>query len=103
VLLVVKDRLEKTGRRLKRAVVRSVKHRCNDWFFFLPMTPSFSFTANGFEVEAVSEDMTLVKFFDYRPWKVGQKLLVLSDIRGKVLAVRDMKLPVRIDVLKKLV
>ncbi|MEM1945691.1 MAG: hypothetical protein QXU87_09750 [Candidatus Caldarchaeum sp.] len=102
VFLVVKDRLEKTGRKLKRAVVKSVRHRGNDWFFFLPMTPSFSFTANGFEVEAVSEDMTLVKFLDCRPWKVGQKLLVLSDIKGKVLAVRDMKLPIRIDMLKKL-
>ncbi|MEM4343171.1 MAG: hypothetical protein QXT91_02430, partial [Candidatus Caldarchaeum sp.] len=44
VFLVVKDRVEKAGRRLRRAVVRSVKHSGNDWFFFLPMTPSFTFT-----------------------------------------------------------
>ncbi|MCS6769846.1 MAG: hypothetical protein NZ570_05365 [Candidatus Caldarchaeum sp.] len=102
VFLVAKDRVEKAGRRLRRAVVRSVKQRGNDWFFFLPMTPSFAFTANGYEVEAVSEDMTVLKFFDWRPWRTGQKLLVLSDIRGKVLAVRDFSSPVKMEVLRKL-
>ncbi len=101
--LVMKDRLEKTGRKLRRDVVRSVTQRGNDWFFFLPMTPSFSFTANGFEVEAVSEDMVLVRFFDWKPWKIGQKLLVLYDMGGKVLAVRDLRLPIQLEVLKKLV
>lgn len=102
VFLVAKDRVEKAGRRLRRAVVRSVKQRGNDWFFFLPMTPSFAFTANGYEVEAVSEDMTVLRFFDWRPWRTGQKLLVLSDIRGKVLAVRDFSSPVKMEVLRKL-
>ncbi len=101
--LVIKDRLEKAGRKLRRAVVKSVKHRGNDLFFPLPMTPFFSFTANGFEVEAVSEDMVLVRFFDWKPWKIGQKLLILYDVRGKVLAVRDLRLPVKLEVLKKLV
>ncbi|MEM2095284.1 MAG: hypothetical protein QXX19_03295 [Candidatus Caldarchaeum sp.] len=102
VFLVVKDRVEKAGRRLRRAVVRSVKHSGNDWFFFLPMTPSFTFTVSGYEVEAVSEDFTVVRFFDWRPWKTGQRLLVLSDIKGKVLAVRDFASPVRIDVVRRL-
>ncbi|MCS7138102.1 MAG: hypothetical protein NZ941_07020 [Candidatus Caldarchaeum sp.] len=102
VFLVAKDRVEKAGRRLRRAVVRSVKQRGNDWFFFLPMTPSFAFTANGYEVEAVSEDMTVLRFFDWRPWRTGQKLLILSDIKGKVLAVRDFSSPVKMEVLRKL-
>lgn len=66
------------------------------------MTPSFAFTVSGYEVEAVSEDFTVVRFFDWRPWKTGQRLLVLSDIRGKVLAVRDFASPVGLDVVRRL-
>jgi len=103
LMVVVWDRVEKAGRKLKRAVVRSVKRRGEDWFFFLPYTPSFAFTQTRFEIEAVSEDMTLVRFHDWRPWKVGEKILLLCDVRGKVLAVRDMRRPVRLEVLMKLV
>jgi len=101
--LVLLDRLGRAGRRLRRAVVRSVKHKGGELFFFLPMVPSFSFNISGFIVEAVTEDMRLVKFFDWRPWKIGQKLLVLHDIRGRVLAVRDLQRPVSLEVLRKLI
>jgi len=103
VCLVLFDRLGRAGRRLRRAVVRSVKHRGGELFFFLPMVPSFSFNLSGFVVEAVTEDMKLVRFFDWRPWKIGQKLLVLHDIKGRVLAVRDIQRPVSLEVLRKLI
>lgn len=102
VYVALADRLGRAGRRLRRAMVRSVKHVGSDLFFFLPMTPSFSYTISGFEVEAVTEDMRLVRFFDWRPWKTGQKLLVLHDVRGRVLAVRDVRSPVPLEILRKL-
>lgn len=102
LLIVLKDRLEKAGRRLKRAVVLAVRSRGPEWFFMFPTSHPFSFNAVGYVVEAISEDMHLIRFADWKPWKVGQKLLVLSDMSGKVLAIRDIRHPVRLELLKRL-
>lgn len=102
LLLVLKDRLQRAGRRLKRAVVRSVKCRGAEGLFFLPMGHPFTLTGMGYEIEAVSEDLRLVRFLDWRPWKVGQQLLVLLDIKGRILAVRDIRNPLRLELLKQL-
>ncbi|MDJ0271155.1 MAG: hypothetical protein QXN23_06975 [Candidatus Caldarchaeum sp.] len=102
LIVVLRDRLERAGRRLRRAVVRSVKSRGGEWFFFLPMSTPFSFNAEGYEVVAISEDLRVVRFIDWKPWKIGQQILILSDVKGRVLAVRDIRKPVRLELVKRL-
>ncbi|MCS6783606.1 MAG: hypothetical protein N3H84_00345 [Candidatus Caldarchaeum sp.] len=100
--ILLKDRLQRAGRRLRRAVVRSVRYAGPDWFFFLPVNQPFSLNPAGYEIEAVSEDFRLIRFLDWKPWKIGQQLLVLSDVSGKVLAVRDIRQPLKLELLKNL-
>lgn len=102
LLTVLRDRLRKAGRRLRRAVIRAVRVKGRETFPFIPAGHPFNLAAAGYEIEAVSEDFRLVKFLDWKPWKIGQQILVLFDVKGKVLAVRDIKHPLKVELLKKL-
>ncbi|MEM1944392.1 MAG: hypothetical protein QW756_04025 [Nitrososphaerota archaeon] len=90
-------------RRLALAEVRSLRQLGYNGVFFLPWSPMFSLAWSGYEVEVITSELGKAVFIDWRPRKVGERLLILLDRSGSVLAVTGLRQPVRLDTLRKLV
>ncbi|MEM4416579.1 MAG: hypothetical protein QXD32_00805 [Nitrososphaerota archaeon] len=90
------------SRKLALAEVKALRQVGWGGGLFLPWAPMFSLGWRGYEVEVETRDMGRLRFLDWKPHRVGDKLLLLLDRAGNVLAVNGIRQPIRLELLRKL-
>ncbi len=88
-------------RRLVMGIVvesREMKYRTD---LRIPYAPTASLIYRIYDVNILCDDKTNVRYFDKRRREIGERVLVLLDHQGRLLAVSAKDKPVSLDILRK--
>jgi hypothetical protein len=102
LIITLAREVARSGRRLALAEVKSIKQLGYNNTLFLPWSPMFTLAWSWYEVEVYANNAGKVFFIDWRPHRVGDRILVLVDRSGKVVAVNSLRQPVSVERLRKL-
>ncbi len=103
LIILLGREASRARRRLALAEVKSVKQLGFSDILFLPWAPQFRIGGSSYEVEIWAQTIGRAVFLDWRPYKVGEKILILLDRAGNLIAVNSLSRPVWVETLKKLV
>jgi len=94
--------LRRRRRRLRMGTVSSVREIRREHGLYVPFVPFMALTFRQFEVEVTCDKDFVVRYVDCEPRRVGDRVLLLLDHVGNVLAVNPLNRLISLDMLKKL-